>query len=258
MDCKQVKGVDFFIYDSLEEFISYKHLGSDVKPWRDESVKEGDYIKTDEGGVTKCLKVSFLSGKRCITTICGTYRADKNTHKMDNTPRSRYTSFVSNKEKQKKEKPLSKKDKTFARLTMLGENEIEAYKKIHPDAKSEVYIKSQISTITNKTGFNDFMDKTFAEMLNQSKMTEQWSLDNLKEIAEDKSTTAQGTYRVPSSVREKILTDNLEYHGRVKSVKQVESHTWHASSQIGEGELKEVKEIGEKTTKSEKKIEVEK
>ena len=246
MQKKTVKGKDIFIYDNLYEFNKY-HLGSNPKEWRDESVKEGEYIITDEGGITKCLKVGFMRDKKYVLTIMGKYLVSDPNAVMDNTIRAKYCNFV-RKSGEIKEKDISEKNKQMGRLMLMGMDRYDAFKKVHPDAKSELYIQQRTSTITSSRSFQNFMEKTFQEILDTSGMTEQWSLENLKKLAEDKA--------VSGAVREKILTDNLEHHGRVKTVKQIESHTWHASSQIGEGELAEIKKIGEKTTKKEEKVEV--
>ena len=257
MQKKTVKGIDYFLYEDEIEFRKF-HLGSDVKPWRDDDVVEGDWIKTDEGGITKCLRsYRFKDNSKVVVTICGSFKVG--THKMDNTVRKYHNRFVSLKGTQthQKEMPFSKKDKAFTRLTMLGMGEIEAFKKINPDAKVTKYIKQRISTITNKRGYQEYMEKTFIEMLNQSKMTEEWSLENLKKLVEDKTLTDHGNYRVSPSVQEKILTNTLEYHGKIAQIKQIETRSWYAENKITDGELKEVKKIGEKKKIESDKLEIE-
>ena len=246
MQKKTVKNKDIFLFDDKFEFNKY-HLGADVKEWRDDDVKEGDWIITDEGGITKCLKVGFMKDKKYVLTIMGKYLVSDPNAIMDNTIRAKYCNFV-RKSGKIKEKDISEKNKQMGRLMLMGMDRYDAFKKVHPDAKSELYIQQRTSTITSSRSFQNFMEKTFQEILDTSGMTEQWSLENLKKLAEDKA--------VSGAVREKILTDNLENHGRIKQVKQIESHTWHASSQIGEGELAEIKKIGEKTTKKEETVEV--
>ena len=242
MECKKYKGQDYFLYDSIDEFILYKHLGATVKPWRDDSVKEGDYVETDEGGITKCLKVSYLKGKRCITTVCGTYRTDLPTHIMKNVVTDYPSKFVPiDGSRKSRNKTLTRKDKTFVRMTMLGEDEIKAYKKLHPDAKCEVYIKKKISTITNKRGYQEYMSDTFKKLLIDSDMTKEWALDIQKKIAEDKNS--------PAHVRVQITDNILADHGERQQKTTKEIHSWHASSQISSGELSEVKKIGEKVEK---------
>ena len=192
MDKKTIKGIDYFIYDSLEEFISYSHLGTTVKEWRDESVNVGDYIKTDLGGITKCLRILYSMKVRCITTICGTYRVNHPTQKMDNTIRSRHTRFVSAEGTQKKQNEiqLTEGDKAFARLTMFmnptGMDAVDVYKKINPRATSELYIKQRISTITNKQGYKNFMSDEFTKILKTEGITKQWGIQKLKGIVDNK------------------------------------------------------------------------
>ena len=241
MQKKQFKGIDYFLYDSLEEFISYEHLGSDVKEWRDESVQVGDYVETDEGGICKCLKVTFVGGKRCVTTVCGTFRIDLPTHIMKNKIAKYPSQFVPIDGSREKKGRLTKKDKAFARMTMLGEDEIEAFKKLYPNAKSELYIKQKISTLTNLKGFKKYMSDEFTKLLIDSEMTKQWALDIQKEIAEDKNS--------PAHVRVQITDNILSDHGERQQKTTKEIHSWHASSMISDGELKDVKKIGEKVEK---------
>lgn len=243
MDKKIVKGKDVFIFDDEGEFRMY-HLGADFLPWRDESVKVGSWVQTDSGGITKCLDVFKLKKNRCVTTICGTYVVDY-PQKMDNTIRSKHFRFVSEDGTQKTphEAKLNEKDKAFARLMMLGGDRIEAYKKVHPRAKSELYIKQKISTIINKQGYDSFMSDEFTKLLSESGITKQWGIDRLKEIVEDSKS--------PAGVKKEIIDDLLDDLGESRKQQKTtkEIHSWHASSQIGEGELKEVKKIGEKVEK---------
>jgi len=246
MKKKTVKGTDVFLFESEAEFYRY-HLGITPKPWRDDNVKVGDWIVTDKDGVTKCLSIGELRGKRTVTTICGTYFTDSPTHKMDNTLRSRYTSMVRKDgvELRAVDKPLTQKDRAFARLTMLGESEMGAYQKLNPTAKSESYIKRKISIITQKKGFEDMVSEEFAKILATMGVTKQWGIENLKAIAEDRN--------APAGVRKEIIDDLIGDLGenRSQQTKQIESHSWHASHQIGAGELADIKRIGE-TTKTEK------
>ena len=246
MQKKTVKGIDYFLYEDEIEFRKF-HLGSDVKPWRDDDVVEGDYIKTDEGGITKCLRsYRFKDNSKVVVTICGSFKVG--THKMDNTVRKYHNRFVSLKGTQthQKEMPFSKKDKAFTRLTMLGMGEIEAFKKINPDAKVTKYIKQRISTITNKRGYQEYMSDEYTKLLTEEGMTKKWGLKILKEIAEDK--------KAPAGVRKEVVDDILEDTGEQrKGLKQIETTQWYAKSQVSDGEFKQVKEIGEKK-KEEKEI----
>jgi len=237
MKKKTVKSKDIFLFEDKGEFYKF-HLGADVKPWRDESVKEGDWVETDSGGITTCLKIGDLRGHRSITTICGTYVLNSNT-KMDNTIRSRYTSLV--RQDGRTDSPITRKDRKFARLTMLGEDEVEAYKKLNPNAKSEGYIKEKIRIITKKQGYSEMVSEEFAKILAKMGVTKEWGISNLKGIAEDKG--------APAGVRKEIIDDLIGDLGenRSQQTKLITEHSWHASSQIGAGELAEVKRIGEKT-----------
>ena len=248
MDKKIVKGVDRFIFDSIFEFNKY-HLGIKPKKWRDSSVKEGDWIETDEGGITQCLKLYKLKvGKKtvqCVTTICGTVRQDMATHRLDNTIKKVHARFIS---KGKKKKKLKKANKEMAQAMLLGMNREEAYLKSHPNVKGKVYIKQEISRIVNAKVFQNYMDKKFSEILSDSKLTEKWALDILKNTAENKKTSG--------AVVKDIAIAVLEFHGRVGKVKEIEKHQWHASHIISDKEVEDVKEIGETKTKTKDKLEV--
>lgn len=246
MDSKKIKGIDYYIYSDKFEFYKY-HLGGEYKDWRDDSVVAGNWVQTDLGGITKCLKIGKVGKYKTVTTIVGTYRPDLQDHKMDNTVRVNHWRFVAKDGSQKlaTDKKFSRKDKAFARLTMLGKDETEAFKKINPDAKSEIYIKQRISIITNKKGYDSYMSDQFTKLLVEEEMTKKWGLRILKKIAEDKLS--------PAGVRKEIVDDILEDLGEQrKGVKQIETTSWYAKAKISDGEIEKVQEIGE--TKKEEKL----
>jgi hypothetical protein len=256
MDKKQVVGIDRFLFDDEAEFRRY-HLGADIKDWRDPKIKVGDWLLTDDGGVTQCLNKHYLKDgnkknteRIAITTICGKVRQDISTHKLHNVIYANHTRFIPKDGivKSNDERKLRKKDEAMARLIMLGEDKYEAFKKTNPNAKCEVYIKQTVSRITNSKTFEDFMSDEFTKLLVDQEMTKKWSLGILKGIAEDA--------KAPAGVRKEIADDIIEDLGEQrKGQKQIETTTWHktAEHRIGEGELADVKKIGEKKTEQKEK-----
>ena len=82
------------------------------------------------------------------------------------------------------------------------------------------------------------MEKKFAELLSSSGITKQWGIDNLKKIVEDKV--------APAGVKKEIIDDLLEDLGEHrKGIKQIETTSWYAEHKITDGELSNVKKIGE-------------
>ena len=247
MQVKKHKGIDRFLFDDESEFRRF-HLGADVLNWRSPDVKEGSWVETDEGGITTCLSVGKLKDSRTITTVCGTFRPDCKTHRMTNNIAKYPSNFVPNKGAQKllHRKKLSKKEQAIARLVMLGTEEIEAFKKIYPEAKSEVYIRQKISTLTNKKKWKSYMSYEFTKLLDKEEMTKKWGLRVLKQIAEDT--------KAPAGVRKEIADDILEDLGENrKGQKQIESVSRYAVHRIDDGKLKQLDKIGE-TVKTEKNV----
>ena len=133
MQSKKYKNIDVFLFEDMDEFNKY-HSGEKVKYWRDEDVNEGDWIETDRGGVTKCLKIEKLRKRTAIATIMGKFLRD-NKLDMDNEVRQYPLIFVRKDGRQKVNNYFTEPEKQMARLMLMGKDKITAYKETHPDAK---------------------------------------------------------------------------------------------------------------------------
>ncbi len=179
----------------------------------------------------------MLGGDRIIGTIMGRFMVGMSI--MDNTIRTKIDMLVpkDGRVKDYLEAGIPEELQRMGRMILLGEDRVEAYKKTHPDAKSEKYIKTRVGTITRNKYFENYMSEEFTKLLEKKEMTKDWGLGVLKSIADDP--------KAPAGVRKEIVDDVLVDHGERKEQKQVTEHTWHATHQVSDGELSDIKKLKE-------------
>ena len=181
MDFKDIKEHRHYLYDNIEEF---KALVGDelvVLDWR--QGLEGDWILTDDDYVCQVLKMSKIGKKDCIRTLCGTFDV-KSPYKMlgDNGIVDNIYSFsgkcstISNN--------ITGKQQLFAQYVAKGDNAIDAYKKSHPDAKSESYIKHRTSSLLKTESVQKMIKKEIQECLASEGVTPEWIIGKYKTVVD--------------------------------------------------------------------------
>tara|TARA_R110002020_G_scaffold57830_5_gene158965 strand:- start:774 stop:1535 length:762 start_codon:yes stop_codon:yes gene_type:complete len=146
MDYRAIKGIKHFVYDTVEEF--KKEKGDiDLKYWK-ENPQQGDWVKSDDGGVVQILKRSGIShpndrknfklNKGYVRTVVGTFLINEKS-KMDTNfdlHPNRYT-FSKNlkqaNENFKKRKNITKKEKLFTTEVIVGKDAISAVKNVYKE-----------------------------------------------------------------------------------------------------------------------------
>jgi hypothetical protein len=181
MDFKDIKDTRHYLYDNLEEFKALVPDTAVVSNWRDGILD--DWILTDDDYVCQILKMSKIGKKDCIRTLCGTYDV-KGSYKIfgDNGIVDNIYSF-SGKHSFDNDR-VSCRQQLFAQYVAKGYSAIESYKKSHPDAKSESYIKHRTSSLLKTESIQKMIDKKIQEVLASEGATPEYIIGGIKTIAD--------------------------------------------------------------------------
>ena len=181
MDFKDIKDTRHYLYDNSEEFKAFVENTPIIEDWRDG--QEGDWVLTDDNHVCQILKRSKIGKKLCIRTLCGTYDVN-GSFKMigkDGIVDNIYSfsgkhSFDTDK--------ISSKQHLFAQYVARGDNALDAYRKAHPDAKSESYIKHRTSSLLKTESIQKMIKKEIQEVLASEGVSPEWIIGKYKTIVD--------------------------------------------------------------------------
>jgi len=181
MDFKDIKEDRHYLYDNSEEFKAFVQNTPIVEDWRDGT--QGDWVLTDDGYVCQILRLSKIGKRMCIRTLCGIYAIDGSVQMIgDNGIVDNIYSF-SGKHSFDTDK-VSAKQYLFAQYVAKGDNSIDAYKKAHPDAKSESYIKHRTSSLLKTESVQKMIKKEIQECLASEGVSPEWIIGKYKTIAD--------------------------------------------------------------------------
>ena len=181
MDFKDIKEDRHYLYDNSDEFKAFVPNTPLIDDWREG--KEGDWVLTDDDSVCQVLRMLKIGKKKCIRTLCGTFDVN-GSYKMlgeDGIVDNIYSfsgkhSFDSDR--------LSGKQKLFAQYVARGDNAIDAYRKAHPDAKSESYIKHRTSSLLKTESVQKMIKKEIKEVLASEGVTPEWIIGKYKTVVD--------------------------------------------------------------------------
>ena len=181
MDFKDIKEIRHYLYDNVEEFKVFVPDTDYSEDWREGT--EGDWVLTDDDYVCQILRMSKIGKKTCIRTLCGTFDVN-GSYKMfgdDGIVDNIYSfsgkySFDSDK--------ITGKQRLFAQYVAKGDNAVDAYKKAHPDAKSESYIKHRTSSLLKTESIQKMIKKEIQECLASEGVTPEWIIGKYKTIVD--------------------------------------------------------------------------
>ena len=177
MDFKDIKDTRHYLYDDLGEFQAFVQDTAIVEDWRDGV--EGDWILTDDGYVCQVLRLSRIGKKMCIRTLCGTFDVDGSFKILGEKGIADNIYSFSGKHSFDTDR-VSGKQQLFAQYVAKGDNAIEAYKKSHPDAKSESYIKHRTSSLLKTESVQKMIKKEIQECLASEGVTPEWIIGKYK------------------------------------------------------------------------------
>ena len=181
MDFKDIKGNRHYLYDNLEEFKALVSKSTVVHNWR--NGEEGDWIVTDDNCVCQVLRKSKIGKDTCIRTLCGTFNIDTSSKMLGELGIVDNIYSFSGKNSLDTDK-ISGRQKLFAQYVAKGDNAIDAYRKAHPDAKSESYIKHRTSSLLKTESIQKMIKKEIQECLASEGVTPEWIIGKYKTIAD--------------------------------------------------------------------------
>ena len=181
MDFKDIKGNRHYLYDNLEEFKALVPDMAVIAKWRDG--EEGDWVLTDDGCVCQILRRSKIGKQICIRTLCGTFDSNNKSNMLGEKGIADNIYSFSGKNSFNTDK-ISVKQQLFAQYIAKGESAIEAFKKAHPEARSESYIKQRTSNLLKTESIQKMIDKKIQEVLASEGATPEYIIGGIKTIAD--------------------------------------------------------------------------
>ena len=192
MDFKKVKGVNHYLYDSIQEFRVHHPNAPLNENWR--KAKEGEWVVTDDQNVCqilKCYDLKINMSKKvtkCVRTVLGTFRIDNMNAKLlgeDGIAENIYTFSRTYKAfKQYQKDGLNPKEFVFARYVAEGMEITQAYKKVFKKSKSSEYIASSAKQLMKKEEVQTMVKEEIKKVLQEEGITPDWILGKYKDIAE--------------------------------------------------------------------------
>ena len=192
MDFKKVKGVNHYLYDSIQEFRVHHPNALLNENWR--KAKEGEWVVTDDQNVCqilKCYNLKINMSKKttkCVRTVLGTFRIDNMNAKLlgeDGIAENIYTFSRTYKAfKQYQKDGLNPKEFVFARYVAEGMEITQAYKKVFKKSKSSEYIASSAKQLMKKEEVQTMVKEEIKKTLQEEGITPDWILAKYKEIAD--------------------------------------------------------------------------
>ncbi len=181
MDFKDIKDDRHYLYDNLGEFQAFVQDVAIVEDWR--LADEGDWVLTDDGYVCQILKKSKIGKKMCMRTLCGTYDISASYEMLGENGIADNIYSFSGKHSFDSDR-VSGKQQLFAQYVARGENALDAYKKSHPDAKSESYIKRKTSSLLKTESIQKMIKKEIQECLASEGVTPEWIIGKYKTVVD--------------------------------------------------------------------------
>lgn len=237
-----------------------KHPGVEPIYWREAQV--GEWALTDDKGVCEILRrKSYLANtgmtQTFVKTITGTYIAEGKI-RMDNVKKDNISIVVS-KDAHNRSMPsyttrmrrtsVSRGDRLYSQqiMNLKPEEGLDvAYRIAFPKSKSERYIKRQCINLYKTTRIQKLLKEEITNGLIAKDVTFGAVVDWMKDLMTNEKMTKQGSLVVPASTKVEIIKEFLSLMGARSETKLIEEKQWLATAQIGEGERKEVREIGQK------------
>ena len=192
MDFKKVKGINHYLYDSIQEFRVHHQNTPLNENWR--KANEGEWVVTDDSNVCQILKCYPLKVNmskkvtKCVRTVLGTFRVDNLNIKLlgeDGIAENIYTFSRTYKAfKQYQKDGLNPKEFVFARYVAEGMEITQAYKKVFKKSKSSEYIASSAKQLMKKEEVQTMVKEEIKKTLQEEGITPDWILAKYKEIAD--------------------------------------------------------------------------
>ena len=184
MEHKEIKGKKHYLYESKEEFYIKDGGNTPVRnAWREGD--EGEWVFTDDNYVCQILKCFKMGKNNCVRTVCGTFRTNNVKGKMLGAKgvADHIYSFSGTYVPSKGRKD-NNRHFLFAKYIARGYDVIEAFKKAYPDAKSDNYIKQQVTSLLKRENVQKMVKEEIREILDEEGVTPQYLIRGYKQVAD--------------------------------------------------------------------------
>ena len=183
MDYKVIKGINHYVYDSIEEFQALKSNTNYIKNWR--ASNENDWIITDDGYFCQILKKGKIGNKIFVRTVLGMFIVN-NKNKMlgEEGIAENIYAFSKNLKylKRLQKDKLNTKEVLFARYIASGVNTLDAFKKVYPNAKKDSYIKDKTQRLLKKESVQSMIKEEIKKVLEDEGVTPDWIISKYRDI----------------------------------------------------------------------------
>ena len=215
MDSRKIKGVEHFVYDSVEEFMLY-HRGKEdsiQEPVHWKSGEEGDWVVADDGGVVQILKIGKMATSKVdgrpkrsveyVRTVVGTFIKTHILHaeagdnhiqrdtKMDtdfSQHPNRYT--ISRNpgiyKTYKTRTRLSTPERLWVLSVLVGTDPVDAYIRYYK-TQSRITAHKKAVMLLKQERVVRALREGIQEAANNLGLTDEWVLERLKNLAESAS-----------------------------------------------------------------------
>lgn len=217
MYTRTIKGQEYKLYDNEKEFRK-NHPKTNVHDnWR--TAKTGQWIKSDDGKITKVIKRGSISSNKktvdYIRTVLGMANC-KRTAFYGGEPVSDIWRFgKTGWYKESLNGKLSAKKRIFAKYVASGLKPIDAYMKAYPDCGSVEYANRRVSVLLKSEKVRNLIDKEIETILNDTGITKTYLLEQTKEIVD------KGDSRDSDKLR--ALETLMKISGMLSTEKKTES-----------------------------------
>ena len=186
MDIREIKGIEHFIYDSINEFHIHHPSIKVTRNWRVGS--EGEWVFTDDKFVCQILRKFKIDDKPCVRTLCGTFIVTAYTREMlgeYGIPENIY-SFAGNYDQQREfsKKKITSKGQLFAQYVASGVDAISAYKMTYPKAKNKTHIKNATNKLLKETKVQTMIKEEISKILQEEGAAPAYIIGRFKTIAD--------------------------------------------------------------------------
>ena len=213
MDYQRIKSKKHYVFSSEEEYYDYFDDAAKPKHWKDETVKEGDWVYADDGGVVQLLKVSgikhpsdrknysYHSGY--VRTVVGTFLIN-NKSQMDtdfSQHRNRYTFSKTLKdpnENVKKRKSVTRKEKIFTTNVAVGMGAVKSYMDAFNEESPQNAKKKAVILLKQERVMSE-IEKSVLDVAKSMGIDHEYVLNKLKCLAdysEDDNIILQSTKEI--------------------------------------------------------------
>tara|TARA_R110002020_G_scaffold448875_1_gene661795 strand:- start:2312 stop:3052 length:741 start_codon:yes stop_codon:yes gene_type:complete len=187
---RTIKGQEYVLYDNEEEFKKHRPKTNLHGNWR--TAKTNQWIKTDDGKITKVIKRGSISrGKKkdaYIRTVLGMVNCERAPF-IGGEPVYDIWRFgkVGWYEKTLNGQ-LSTKKRIFAKYVASGLKPLDAYMKAFPDCGSVDYANERVRVLLKSEKVKNLIDKEIEVLLSDTGITKTYLLEQTKDIVDKKDT----------------------------------------------------------------------